>query len=85
MQLQFICSKAGESCADNPKIVSNFSWDKYKVLATGTPFQSVFGLTAAQKGISVLKICQLMGRGELRMVPAPSSSPGDYVNPQSCH
>lgn len=32
-------SKAGQSCADNPKIVSNFSWDKYKFLATDTPFK----------------------------------------------
>lgn len=35
-------SKAGQSCADNPKIVSNFSWDKYKFLATDTPFKVCF-------------------------------------------
>lgn len=37
IELLFIWSKADESCADNPKIVSSFSWDKYKVFGNQHP------------------------------------------------
>lgn len=72
----FICRKAGESCADNPKIVSNFSWDKYKFLATDTPFKVCFDSSYTKRRFYSLRICQLTSKRELRSVPSqPPSCP----------